>query len=104
VPLTGIEPVSFELVRFLDSTIDSSIGWLLNFNGHNRHEIMLSKTVCKESKISLRATNDVFIEIGLFNDMAPITTNRMFDPTSTIINIKGADHKTFNGTGIINSF
>jgi|TARA_B110000305_G_scaffold24419_2_gene22318 hypothetical protein len=87
VPLTGIEPVSFELVRFLDSTIDSSIGWLLNFNGHNRHEIMLSKTVCKESKISLRATNDVFIEIGLFNDVAPITTNRMLNPTSTIINI-----------------
>jgi hypothetical protein len=87
VPLTGIEPVSFELVRFLDSTIDSSIGWLLNFNGHNRHEIMLSKTVCKKGKISLRATNDVFIEISLFNDVAPITTNRMLNPTSTIINI-----------------
>jgi len=87
VPLTGIEPVSFELVRFLDSTIDSSIGWLLNFNGHNRHEIMLSKAVCKQREIPLRATNDVFIEIGLFNDVTPITTNRMLNPTSTIINI-----------------
>jgi hypothetical protein len=48
---------------------------------------MLSKAVCKQREIPLRATNDVFIEIGLFNDVAPITTNRMLNPTSTIINI-----------------
>jgi len=87
VLLIGFEPIIPELVRFLDSTIDSSIGWLLNFNGHNRHEIMLSKAVCKQREIPLRATNDVFIEIGLFNDVAPITNNRMLNPTSTIINI-----------------